>query len=150
MAQCFEHDATVPSMRKRAKRRKALATKEEQRRAKRRQSTLDRTPLTPSSRTLSMPTIGADATATSQLGLSVTMPSTLGSIATDPLASSLPFLATPVTANSVADNNSISQLDDWLADLCNSASATGLSTSTADYSAVLSSAANSSNMLLSQ
>ncbi|KAJ2392530.1 hypothetical protein GGI23_005200, partial [Coemansia sp. RSA 2559] len=36
MAQCFEQDATVPSMRKRAKKRKALASKEEQRRAKRR------------------------------------------------------------------------------------------------------------------
>ncbi|KAJ2004734.1 hypothetical protein GGI04_002512 [Coemansia thaxteri] len=31
MRQCFEYDATVPSMRKRAKKRKALATKEERR-----------------------------------------------------------------------------------------------------------------------
>ncbi|KAJ2809158.1 hypothetical protein H4R20_000337 [Coemansia guatemalensis] len=37
MESCFEHDATVPSIRKRAKRRKAQATREE-RRIKRRQS----------------------------------------------------------------------------------------------------------------
>ncbi|KAJ1663397.1 hypothetical protein IW140_001866 [Coemansia sp. RSA 1813] len=164
MAQCFEHDAAVPSMRKRAKKRKALASKEEQRRAKRRQSMLDKAPNTPSSRTLSMSAIGADVA--SQLHLSAAMPPALTAISsttpitTDPLTSSLPFLTTPITSSSFAENDSISQLDDWLADLCNSANVNGPSSavgmqsavSTADYSSVLGStiSASGSNMLLSQ
>ncbi|KAJ2579556.1 hypothetical protein EV177_010743, partial [Coemansia sp. RSA 1804] len=42
------------------------------------------------------------------------------SAAVDPLASTLPFLATPITANSASENDSINQLPDWLAGLCNS------------------------------
>ncbi|KAJ1901133.1 hypothetical protein LPJ81_003807 [Coemansia sp. IMI 209127] len=156
MAQCFEQDAAVPSMRKRAKKRKALASKEEQRRARRRQSVLDRTPNAAFSRTQSIPPISAGAA--SQMHLSVGMPPTLSAFSADPLASSLPFLTTPITANGVSENDSISQLDDWLADLCNSANANGPSSavglqpavSATDYSTVLSSATTSSNMLLSQ
>ncbi|KAJ2862881.1 hypothetical protein GGI22_002084 [Coemansia erecta] len=156
MAHCFEQDATVPSMRKRAKKRKALASKEEQRRAKRRQSILDRTPNTSFSRIQSITPISAGAA--SQMPSSAGMPPILSGISADPLASSLPFLTTPVTANGVSENHSISQLDDWLADLCSSANASGPSSavglqsavSATDYSTVLSSATTSSNMLLSQ
>ncbi|KAJ2748290.1 hypothetical protein H4S06_005001 [Coemansia sp. BCRC 34490] len=165
MAQCFEQDATVPSMRKRAKKRKALASKDEHRRAKRRQSVVSKTPSTLSSRTLSMSAIGADTVprfySHSVLPPALTAIDSTRSAAVDPLASTLPFLATPITANSASENDSINQLPDWLAGLCSSTNGDGslvtnaLSSSTiglqqtADYSAVVDSTTNG-NALFSQ
>ncbi|KAJ2681783.1 hypothetical protein GGH99_005037 [Coemansia sp. RSA 1285] len=165
MAQCFEQDAAVPSMRKRAKKRKALASKDEHRRAKRRQSVVSKTSSTLSSRTLSMSAISADAVprfySHSVLPPALTAIDSTRSVAVDPLASTLPFLATPITANSTSENDSINQLPDWLAGLCNSANGDGslvtnaLSSSTiglqqtADYSAVVDST-TSGDALFSQ
>ncbi|KAJ1991139.1 hypothetical protein GGI25_003583 [Coemansia spiralis] len=159
MSQCFEHDATVPSMRRRAKKRKALASKEEQRRVKRLSMVKKDSPGFASmsdaaaiknnnSSTMQI----SDSQLSSVLPSAIhTMPSVDSSFATDIGVTALPFLTTEDSGD-----NSVSQLDDWLAKLCNNTSSAAIASSTAafaDSSGVVGTSSRhttSSNMLLTQ
>ncbi|KAJ1718821.1 hypothetical protein LPJ61_006456 [Coemansia biformis] len=95
MDRCFEHDATVPSIRKLAKKRKALATREE-RRSKRRQSTAPQPGTVP-----------------------------LQSLCASPAAEARQAPTAFTALSTAGGGGGIGQLSDWLAGLCDGAATPG-------------------------